>query len=358
MRWTVKIGKIYGIPIKIHMLFIALLVFILYNNTVKAGLEQGLISTFLVLLIFLFVTLHEFAHSYQAMKYGITVKEIVLLPVGGVAQIEGFPEDPVQEIKVAVAGPLLNFLASGIIFVIFALKSDVHFLVRYSITSPDILKSLFWINLILGLFNLIPAFPMDGGRILRGLFALKLPYIKATRIAVSIGQGFAILLGIYGLFMNLWLIVISVFIFIGAGSEEHTLKIKKGLEDVTVSQIMSKNILFLEPDDEIKKGLQYIYRGGVDDFPVIDENKIVGIITKKRLLSAIHEYGLNKKVSEIMESVIDYLSPEDKVSDVYLKLAGTNTKVLPVVDGAKIVGMIGMDNIDRYLGILEQIGRS
>jgi len=355
MKWTFRLGKIYNIPIKIHALFILLLIFFWYINTRDYGIYNGVLSTVFVLLIFLFVTLHEFAHGYQAMKYGIKVREIVLLPIGGVAQIENFPEEPLQEIKVAIAGPLLNFFSAGIIFSIFLFSGKIDYLMDFSITSTNIVKSLFWVNLMLGVFNLIPAFPMDGGRILRAVFALNMPYIKATRLAAGIGKGFAILFGLYGLFANWWLILIAIFIFLGAGSEEHMLKVRNGLEGIMVRQIMTKNVFALRPDDSLKQGLQYIYQGCMDDFLVLSEEKIIGIVARADLMSAIHEFGLNKKIEEIMSTDFEILSPEDKVVDVYAKLSHISAKTLPVAENEKIVGMIGLENIGRYLTILDEI---
>jgi len=358
MRWTFKIGKILNIPIRIHILFVFLLIFIWYVNTSRRGFGHGILSTVLILLVFIFVVLHELAHSYQAMKYGIKVREIVLLPIGGVAHIEKFPEKPFQEIKVAIAGPLLNFISSGIIFIIFLISGRVEYLMGYSITSTNIIKSLFWINLTLGIFNLIPAFPMDGGRILRGIFALKMPYVKATRLAASIGQSFALLFGFIGLFFNWWLILIAIFIFMGAGSEEHIVQIRTGLEGIIVRQIMSEHLFHFSPEDTLRKGLQYVYQGCRDDFPVLEDSKLVGVITRENLMAAIHQYGLDKKVKEVMDTEFQTASPDEKVSDVYLKLSQTKTKAIPVVENEEVIGMIGMDNIGRYISILTEIDKS
>src|SRR3990170_1550124 len=246
MNWSIKLFKVKGIDIKVHLTFVLILIWAAYRWSVSTGegAQGALFGIVATLLLFVSVTLHELGHSFQALKYGVKVRDITLMPMGGLAQMEEIPEDPNKELRIAIAGPLVNFgIAALLIGAGFLL--DARALVSLKelqaslggVSWSGLLAYLTSANLMLGLFNLIPAFPMDGGRVLRALLAKKMDHAKATRIAAQVGQGLALLLGLWGFMVGSWtLVIIAIFVWMGAGQENQGVQVKHTLGETTVGQ--------------------------------------------------------------------------------------------------------------------------
>jgi Zn-dependent protease len=238
MKWSFQIIKIFGIPIKIHLTFFLLPIIVLFSKDGLGGLKSGIFGLLMIIFLFIIVIIHELSHSIVARSFGARIRDITLLPIGGVARMEEIPENPGQEIFIAAAGPASNFILASALFLMAAFTGNVSSLIPDN--DAGLLSSLFIINLMLGIFNLIPAFPMDGGRILRGLLAAFLPYLRATNIAATIGQFLAVIAIVADIFFihSWWFVIIGLFIFLGAEVEGKAAEVKTQLEDRKVRDVM------------------------------------------------------------------------------------------------------------------------
>ncbi|MGC9516774.1 MAG: site-2 protease family protein [Methanomicrobiales archaeon] len=273
MRSSFKILTVFGIPIELHISFLFLILFI-YAMAVLNFIEIQL--AVLITLLFVTVVIHELSHSYVAQKYGLEIERIVLLPIGGVSQMEDIPENPGQELRISFVGPLSNFAIAGLFYLILLAVQNI---------IPPIYASFIWdfilVNLVLGGFNLLPAFPMDGGRILRSLLANRMNYLRATELSATIGKQLAIIMGIVGLLLifNPFLVLVALFVYIGADQEYKSTVISSLLKDVYVKDIMTEKVKSFNPDTTIDDALKTMYSERHMGYPVLDDNKLVGIVT-------------------------------------------------------------------------------
>ncbi|MEO0226100.1 MAG: site-2 protease family protein [candidate division WOR-3 bacterium] len=363
MRWSFLIFKFKGIGVKVHLTFLLVLIWAAYSWSIELGKgwRGALFGIVAITLLFLSVVLHEFGHSLTAIKYGAKVKEITLLPIGGVSQIESLPEDPKQEFKIAIIGPLINFAIVTILWFVvgflFKFRVITHFaelkLIVGQISWRGMLFYLIFANLILGLFNLIPAFPMDGGRVLRSLLAMKMNYLKATRRAVLIGEIIAIILGLWGfMFSNFFLVLIAFFVFFGATQEGRQVELKTALKRIIVEEAYSKNIQILAPDDPIAKAITLSLHSFQSDFPVIQEGRVVGILTKTEILSGVHKHHPQIPVAQVMRRDFQIASPGDSLFDIQQKMADKRLSAVPVVEKGTLLGLLTLEDINEAYRLL------
>jgi Zn-dependent protease/predicted transcriptional regulator len=351
MGWSINIGKIFGIRFRIHATFFLLLFFVFISTLGQFGISRAILATLLICAIFVCVLIHEVGHSLIARRFGKETRSITLLPIGGVAAMEEIPEKPVQEIAMAIIGPFINLAIAGVLYLFVgqwrgAGESNLY---------PDSVKSFFagliGINVILAIFNMIPAFPMDGGRVLRGILAMKMDYVKATSAAVFVGQAVAMLFIFFGLFNSWWLVLIGIFLYIGAGSEKQQVVLKSLLRQVPVSEAMTTDFLTLRPDEPVRNAFEHFHHGHQDDFPVIGEGGVEGILTRDRILAGIHEKGLDAHVSEIMDKTFATVDPNTPLDEVYKRLLSTKKTAMIVAEAGRIKGMVCLDGISRYFMI-------
>lgn len=346
MKWSFKIGTVFGIPIRVHFTFILLLLFVGISAS-RGDFFRGIQGMIFVISIFGCVVIHEITHSVLAKYFGIGVKEIVLLPIGGVSQIEELPSEPRKEIIISIAGPLVSFLLALIFY--FLARGSYLRTADIILSSANFWAKLFWINLILGIFNLIPAFPMDGGRVLRSLFAFRLNYLKATRIAVGVGQFIAILLFFFGIFYNLWLALIAMFIYIGAESEEKSTELKTAISHIPVKKAMIEDIETLKSSDTFKETIRKSCHSLQKDFPVIERGRVVGIVLQEKLLSALPDYPLDTKIEEIMLKDFISVSERELLNSAFKKMTESGISTLVVLDKEeKLKGLISLEQIGKY----------
>ena len=351
MRWSFTMGKIFGITFRIHVTFFLLLVFVYLGGATKGGPSQGMMSALFVCAVFACVLIHEIGHSLIARKFGKEVKSITLLPIGGVATMEEMPEKPAQEIAMSVIGPAINLAIAGLLYLLFGRWSGISTPNLYASTGQQFMAGLIGVNIVLAIFNLIPAFPMDGGRVLRGILGLRMDYVRATSVAVSVGQGLAMLFILYGVFFNWWLALIGFFIYMGAGAEKQQVIVQSVLRGVTASDAMATEIRALNSSDTLSAVVEHVHHGCQDDFPVVDGGRIQGVLTRNRLLAAIHEKGLNAKVSDAMERDFVAVAPDTPLEDVYRKLASLGRSAATVLSGGQIRGMICHESLAKHLAI-------
>jgi Zn-dependent protease/CBS domain-containing protein len=354
MKWSFQIGKLFGIPIRVHITFLLLLLFIGIVGSRQAGGAGAVFGMVSIVFIFLCVVLHEVGHSLTAIHYGIEVKDIVLMPIGGVSRMEDIPEDPKKEIVISVVGPLVSF-GLALVFFIMAKATNQNIDIRaLSLFSGNLVANLFWINLILGMFNLVPAFPMDGGRVLRGILATSMDSLKATKIAVGVGQAFAILLFFFGIFFNWWMALIAIFIYLGAEGEERMVALRTTLGKSRVKMAMLTDVQTISPHQTVGDVLENICHGFQQDFPVVEEGEVVGILTKEMIFSTLHKHEKSALVRDIMQRNFISTTEDVPLSDIFKKMTQDKLSVVPVMRGKELRGMINIEQIGKYHMICQE----
>jgi Zn-dependent protease/CBS domain-containing protein len=370
MRSSFNLLTIRGIDIRIHITFPLILLWsaFQYGFISSAGWVGAAIGVLITLLLFVLVVLHELGHSIAAQHFGIPVKQIVLLPIGGVAQLTQIPENPRMEFIIAIAGPLVNFLLAilillgGLILGLDMSPSRMGALVaNISAWSPrSILVYIFISNLFLGMFNLLPAFPMDGGRVLRAALATRMPYDRATATAVNIGQSLAWILGLMGFLQgNLMLILIAIFIYFGAGQEGQVVQFRKALQGLRVEHVYSRQTQCLDKGDTLHDAVRLTLSTIQSSFPVCDGEKLVGLLTQKNLLQSLDEHGSHTTLSSVALLDVDAVTLKDDLITVQRKLAEQETEALPVMDDGRLVGLItNKDIVEAYRIASSRMGHS
>ncbi len=351
MRGSIKLFEIFGISINIHITFLLLPILFFFTS--------GLNGVLLVLIVFACVTFHELTHSLVAKRFGIEVKSITLLPIGGVASMNKMPDSPKQEFLISVAGPLSNIFLAAIVFLLFYWTSWIpREVLRHPMAGESLVYTLAWLpwaNVMLALFNLLPAFPMDGGRILRAILALRMDYMKATKIAVGIGHVFAILFGFWGLTTgSIVLILIALFVYIAASSEETQVNLSETLKTFRVKDVMGSRFLTLEKNTPVSKILELIFHSHQEDFPVMEAGRMAGFVTRNEIVLAAHQPGLDKKVGDIMRANLPVVAPGDKLLKVQGIMENNNVRALPVISDGRLSGIVTLDDIFRVYSMLSK----
>lgn len=358
MKSSLKIFTAFGIPVELHISFLLLMLFIY----IIAFLGYiSLYFAFLITLLFATVVIHELSHSYVAKRYGVGIERIVLLPIGGVSAMEEIPKDPNKELKISIAGPLSNIIIAivcliGLISIDGIGSLNLSSLFITSTNSADLslfLSNFLGVNLVLGIFNMLPAFPMDGGRVLRAYLARNRDYVQATKTASKIGKQFAILMVIIGVFvLNFFLILIAIFIYLGAGQEYQAILASSMLEGVQVKDIMSRDVKTLTPDNTVSDALYTMFQQKHMGYPVMDNNNIVGIITFDDI-SKIPENKRNTLVGNIMSKDLILAYPGEGVATVFEKINRKGIGRVPVVENGRLVGIVSKTDIVKALEMLE-----
>jgi Zn-dependent protease/CBS domain-containing protein len=349
VRWSLKIGRVSGIGLYLHVTLLLLFALIAYAGFVEMGTRGAAWSLALVAAILTCIMLHELGHSLIAQRLGVQVKSITLLPIGGVAALKGIPEKPWHEIAITLAGPTVN-LAIAAALLPFTGRPPHLFIVSMPYDLSSFLATIVNANLTLFVFNFIPAFPMDGGRLLRATLALVMSFPRATVIAAMIGQGMAIMFVLVGLKLTWWLLVIiGVFIFFGAEGEEKVVRTRSLLRDLDVEEVMARDFVVLAPTATVMRGLEMVYHTGQDDFPVMDGDRFVGIATRQDMLDVANRLGPDTPVTEAMDADLPALPPHTKLSQVYETMMTEGYQSLPVMQNGQLLGLLSHDNISRYL---------
>lgn len=348
MQWSFRAGKILGIEFRIHITFPLLLLFIYLSEAARGGAEQGLRAVLFVSAIFASVLIHEIGHALIARCYGREAKSITLLPIGGIATMEEMPEKPIQEITMSLVGPFINLAIAVILYIFIGGWSGIGTPRLSPGSIYQFITELIKVNIILAVFNLITAFPMDGGRVLRGILASRMDYIKATSAAVSIGQALAMFFIFFGIFFNWWLALIGFFLYVGAGSEKQQVMLRSVLHRVPASEAMVTDFQQLKPNEMLSEALEHIYHGCQEDFPVVGDRGVEGVLTRMRVLSAIHERNFTIPVAEIMDRNFISADLRTPLDDIYRKLSADNKTSIVIMDNGQLKGMLCLDNISRF----------
>jgi Zn-dependent protease/CBS domain-containing protein len=345
---SIRIGSIFGIPIRLHITFlIALPLFVwVFGTTFFPASELTLLWGFLLSIgLFTGVTLHELAHSYVAKKNGVPIESITLLPIGGVSQMGDVPEDPNIEMRMALAGPLTSILI-GAVLLLFALPfSDSEIANFFAVLGS--------INIFLGIFNLLPAFPMDGGRVLKTKLAKRYRYDIATRKAVSVGHAVAMIMFLFGAFtLNIFLMLIAIFIYVGGSEEERQTSIYYGIKNLKVKDVMRSEVDCLKEYEKVSDSIEELLRTKHIMYPVVDrDGYYLGIVTLDQISKVPKEEREALLVKDIMATT-EPLSPEMSAKEAIQKLSRGGLNRLPVVDNEKVSGIITIGDIIRVAQIL------
>jgi Zn-dependent protease len=348
---AIKLFRIRGIDIKIHFTFPLILIwaglsFGLFQN---GGVEGAVYGVLVTSLVFLIVLLHELGHSIAAQYYQVPVRQIILLPIGGVAQLEEIPEEPRKELVIAGAGPLVNFLLAIVLIVIAPLLGQSFSAGRLlsllenlgELSFSSIFLYVFITNLFIGLFNLIPAYPMDGGRILRALLATRLSYPRATAVAVTIGQVLSWGFGLWGFLNgNFFLIILAFFIYSGAAQEGRMVQTKYILGDLRVDQAYSRRARSISLNEPLSTAMQATLNSFQSSFPICEDGNLVGMLPYSSLLKALEKKDLSTPIRDVMQTGIKPVSPRDTLVDVQKRMSREGVDAIPVVDDSQ--GFLGM----------------
>ena len=361
MKWSWRIGRIAGIDIEVHATFAFLLVWIgivAYQENPTAGAVLDALA--FILAVFASVVAHEYGHALTARRYGVRTRNIMLLPIGGVATLERMPSKPSQELAIAIAGPIVTVTLVAILWT--ALRLTGADLSPEALTQDGgaFFTRLMWVNVMLAVFNLLPAFPMDGGRVLRAALALRYSYVRATSVAAAIGRAFAVIFGLLGLYANPFLVFIAVFVWIGATGESWSVQLRTALRGLPVERVMIRDLRILHPDEPLSHAVEHLLAGFQQDFPVVEGMSVVGIVTRTGLVQALTQHGPAAPVRTGMRTDFLIADPYEPLEDAFTRLQGQGSKcqTMPVVRGGELLGVLTMENVGEFFMVHGAVGKA
>ena len=353
MKWSLKLGRVRGILIQVHWTFFILIAYVVMvyssGGANIAGVTKGVA---LVLAMFGCVVLHELGHALTAQRFDIHTKDITLLPIGGVARLGRPPDEPSEEFFIAVAGPAVNVVIALVLWAMLTATDSMQTIRSLLDLGGPFFVQLMWINVLLVVFNLAPAFPMDGGRILRSLLALRLDYGRATAIAATIGQALAIVFGFFALTppINPFLLLIAVFVYLGARAEAHQVRIGATLAGLRVRDAMLTDFVVLSASHQLGDVVPHLRANRQQDFPVESDGRLIGMLYGPRLMAALKELGSATAVSAVSEEDYTTLRPEDSLHQALAQLRISQSSSGPVLDAeGRLVGLLTLENIGQMI---------
>ncbi|MBP7821602.1 MAG: site-2 protease family protein [Saprospiraceae bacterium] len=360
---SLKLITLSGIPVYIHWSF-SLIILVALNVGYTMDLDwQGTASVLLFfLVVFVCVVLHEMGHALAARRYGIRTQDIILTPIGGIARMEGLPEKPIREIIIALAGPLVNIIIALFLWIILTFVTKRGVLldenpIGSSLIFSNFLPLLFNTNFVLAIFNLLPAFPLDGGRVFRALLAMRWNRERATYYASRVGQLAAVAFFAFGLYEQEYtLMLIGVFVYFAAGSEYKTIKNDDVLEHYKISEISWSNFRLLYETDNMAKALAYLTKGHETNFLVADDQgKIVGFLSEEIIIDAANANVDNDLISHHMKPIMYRIKNDDSLRNAYRVMQAQHLPILPILEDGFLVGVLDADAIDHFLSLRQQL---
>lgn len=358
MRWSFTIGQIAGTDLRVHATFLLLLAWAAFASYQQSGPAAAIDYTLFLLALFACVVLHEFGHILMARRFGVRTPDVILLPIGGVARLERIPDEPRQEFLIAIAGPSVTFVIAAVLFVV-ALLTHLPLTLEDPVAAhqPFVLR-LMAMNVYLLLFNLLPVFPMDGGRVLRAVLARRLGLMRATRIAGGVGQFAAIVMGVVGFITGApLLMLIALFVYLGAGAETSAVETRLVGEGLTVAQMMVTDFRTIPIHATLSTAAELLLAGEQREFPVVDNlGRTEGLLTRDNLIRGLHARGPGATVGEAMTTGAPTVSTTLPFQQALERLKSSGLPALPVVDGDRLVGMLTLDNITDLLMVRRATG--
>jgi len=349
MKWSMKLAEFAGIAVRVHATFLILVGWVALASWQAEQTVAAVVGGIaFILAIFVCIVLHEFGHALTARRYGIRTRDITLLPIGGVARLERMPEEPRQELLVAIAGPAVNVVIAAVLWIWLAATRSFVPPENLGVVAGPFLERVMIVNVFLVGFNLVPAFPMDGGRMLRAILASRMPYGRATQIAASIGQGIALLFGFAGLFLNPFLLFIALFVWIGAAQEAGMVQMRTALAGMPVEDLMLTDFERLAPEEPLSRAVQITLATSQKDFPVLQGAQLVGLVTQSDMVSGLSQGGPETRVADVMRRDVPTAHPGEMLETVFPRLQ-TGCSTLPVERNGQIVGLLTLDNVGEYI---------
>jgi len=359
MPWSLNIGRIAGTAIRVHITFLLFLGWIFAASYAAGGSQAAWSALLFMVLLFACVVAHEFGHIFTARAFGVPTPDVTLLPIGGVARLARIPEAPREEFLIAIAGPLVNVAIALLLMLFAGGQLSTAALAAVDSTRVSLIDRLAAVNIFLALFNMIPAFPMDGGRVLRALLASRLGFVRATEIAASIGQVVAFALGFIGLLYNPILIFIAIFVYLAAASEAHSVALRAMSRGVPVSTAMMTQYASLSPQAHVDEAVQTLLRTNQSEFPVVDlDGKPVGLLGRSDLIRALKTLGPDGRVADAMSPTVPVLSHRRTLDEAFRILQEKSAPAVAVTDAAgRLVGLITSETIGEMLMLHEAMPR-
>lgn len=358
MKWSWKIGHILGIRLQLHMTFLVLLVWVAISYYVeRQDVGDAVAGVGFILTLFGIVVLHELGHALAARRFGIRTRDITLLPIGGVARLERMPEDPREELIVALAGPAVNVVLAILIAGGMLVTTGTLVPGEITLVGGDLPGNLLWANVVLAVFNMVPAFPMDGGRVLRAVLAMRMDYVRATQIAASVGQALALVFVFAGLFLNPFLVFIGLFVWMGAAGEASMVQMRSSLGGIPVSQAMISEFRAVSPSESLRGVAHHIIDGFQQDFPVVQDGRIVGVLTRADLMAAAAKDGLDTPVDSAMRTEFETAHATEMLEPAFLRLQSCACRTMPVTRRGQLVGVLTMENVGEFLMLQAAAGK-
>ncbi|MEM9588442.1 MAG: site-2 protease family protein [Planctomycetota bacterium] len=350
MKWSWRIGSLAGIGLHVHATFFILIAWIAFHHWRMHQNVMAVVSGVgFIMALFACVVLHELGHALAARRFGIGTKDITLLPIGGLARLERMPKDPLQEFLVAIAGPLVNVVIAGAIFAGLLLSGQPILIRPEEGVEVPFLTQLMFVNVALVIFNLLPAFPMDGGRVLRALLATRMTHRDATMYAASVGQSMAIAFAIVGLMANPFLLLIALFVWVGAAQEAEAAKINAALEGLTVESAMLTDFAVLSPDDSLGHAVKLTLAGDQKDFPVVADDQVVGVLSQTNTIAELSQQGTSARVGQVMQKEVKCVQQHELLTNLLERLGAEPARTFPVMNGDRFVGWLTMDNVGEMM---------
>lgn len=372
MSASLRIFRVFGIDVRVHITFVFIVAYFAFVWGVlqkPGGLGAALYGVLLVILLFALVVVHELTHARVAQRYGIGVKSIVLLPIGGMAQMDEIPRDPRKEFTISVVGPLSNLVLGLVMLGVSFLFIDYGSITSaasfnellLSISPRGLFFYLMLVNFTLAVFNLLPAFPMDGGRVFRALLAMRMDRVRATRIAVAVGQVLAVVLGVWGIFGGgIFMILIAAFIFFGAAAEGTGETAQSVMGGLRVRQALNKGVDVVRMGQTLGEPAARLFHTYQEDFPVVDDDgSVVGMLTRDRLISLLGQHGAAYPVADSMRTDYPIATLDEPLNDVFARMRAAGIKAIPVMDGGRqgrLLGMVSMEDISEVYSLMQAGG--
>lgn len=356
MNGSLSIGTVKGTAIRIHVTFLLFLAWIAIISYVQGGVAAASGAIAFFGLLFLCVVLHEFGHILTARHFGVLTPDVTLLPIGGIARIDRIPEKPLQELLIALAGPLVNFVIAALLVIFLGALPDPTAMVREN-RPPGLIELLALANLSLGIFNLIPAFPMDGGRVLRALLSLRMGYVRATRIAAATGQVFAMLFGLYGVMMgHLILVLIAIFIYMSAATEAGMAQLRRSLVGRSVADVMVTRFERMKADTPLNAAALELMQTGQHEFPVMGRSgRLQGVLTRAQLIAALRR-GDDRTVGDVMRADVPTLLPTASAQDAMRMLERGAPAIEVATATGELLGFVTWEHLLEFL-LVSDAGR-
>lgn len=368
-NWSIPAGRVFGIELRIHLTFVFLLFFVVLTESASHSPVSPARSLGLVGIIFGCVVLHELGHALVGRHAGIPIKAVVLLPIGGITLLDETQQTIAADtqtwkldIRVALAGPAVNLImAAAVTVILHEVAPRVQLWAHPYVYSGNLPRSLVWANIWLAAFNLLPAYPMDGGRVLRALFSRQMDSVRATRRAVSIGNSLATVLILVGMLQYMqwnnpdgaWLSLIGFFLLIAAQLEERSVVFQSVLETVRLEDVMLTDFATLSPADTLEDALEKAVHSLQDDFPVIRGSDMVGVISKQKILQTLRADG-NGYVQAVMNRIFEVAQKKESLASAFRKLTARNLSIIPVVEDQRLVGIVTLQNLMHSMALLAE----